>query len=215
MEPSLEHLPPDQPAAHQLQRMLGVSGAREIRREPSGGLGHCYWNVLARTERKKGSLVYGWLLEWIPGVIAIATHHGVWRSPSGKLIDVTPASTSTGPGRSTFVVDANTPVGDLSWPVLIECRFVPMVKDPLLDDWYRCYRSTWTRQKKMNAILRNLGWAWTPNQGWAPPEAGTPPYPDEFLKARAEAAEILRYWASVRATVAAKYSSPSPGRRPG
>lgn len=53
------------------------------------GLGDCFNDVKRHVVEHGGSLVHGWMLwEW-PGVLVEAEFHGVWRSPSGELIDVT------------------------------------------------------------------------------------------------------------------------------
>jgi hypothetical protein len=200
-----EDLPPEHPVSLQLQGMLGLKGARAIAREPSGKLNFCYWNVLARKERKKGELVFGWRLEWFPGVLACATHHGVWRSPTGKLRDVTPTNGSSASGRTTFVQDDTMPAPDLSWPVLIACKFIGFHPDPLLQEWQQLYSLDNQVQRKMVPLLRSIGWTWTPGSGWQAPAGPRPEFPSELRKLNEAAAEIQHHFALVRAAVAAKY----------
>lgn len=51
---------------------------------------HCFDNVTRQIKRKNGSVAYGWAIWHWPGRYFEAEHHGVWRSPGGMLIDVSP-----------------------------------------------------------------------------------------------------------------------------
>lgn len=57
---------------------------------PGAVVRECFPNVIERVRTHGGELVYGWAIwEW-PEVFIEAEHHGVWRSPEGMLIDITP-----------------------------------------------------------------------------------------------------------------------------
>jgi hypothetical protein len=63
----------------------------------------CFFNVQRRVGDLGGELVHGWAI-WIwEGVYIEAEHHGIWRSPAGKLADVTPAP--AGEKRRLFLAD--------------------------------------------------------------------------------------------------------------
>ena len=60
------------------------------RPDKSAAVRECFPNVRNRVRAQGGELVYGWAIwEW-PEVFVEAEHHGVWRSPDGDLIDITP-----------------------------------------------------------------------------------------------------------------------------
>jgi hypothetical protein len=51
---------------------------------------HCFDNVARQIKRRRGSVAYGWAIWHWPGKYFEAEHHGVWRSPGGILLDVSP-----------------------------------------------------------------------------------------------------------------------------
>lgn len=58
--------------------------------EPGALPNECFQNTEIKAQRDAGSVVYGWQLwEW-PSVLIEAEFHAVWRSPDGRLIDITP-----------------------------------------------------------------------------------------------------------------------------
>lgn len=68
--------------------------------------GNCYWNVAVKIQENGGSVVYGWQIEFWPKYYIVATHHAVWRDPSGKLYDVTEKKeTAKNLKYTTFVID--------------------------------------------------------------------------------------------------------------
>lgn len=50
----------------------------------------CFDNVMRTIARAGGERVFGWAIWHIPGLYFEAEHHGVWRSPEGELVDVSP-----------------------------------------------------------------------------------------------------------------------------
>jgi hypothetical protein len=78
-------------------------GVRSFARDVSGGADPCYVplqvvsgavpadcfnNVRRQIEREGGGIQLGWAIWMIPQVMIEAEHHAVWRSPTGKLVDV-------------------------------------------------------------------------------------------------------------------------------
>lgn len=71
----------------------------------------CYKNVERYVECYGGRLVYGWSVWLCPKVFVEAYHHAAWLSPQGKLIDISPDSTSHEKER-IFIEDNNAPFDD-------------------------------------------------------------------------------------------------------
>lgn len=60
------------------------------RPSPDAKFGECFNNVARAVERGGGTVVYGWAVWHLPGLVFEAEHHGVWRTAEGELVDVTP-----------------------------------------------------------------------------------------------------------------------------
>ena len=59
-----------------------------VRSRADAALGDCFNDVKRQVEEFGGELFHGWLLwEW-PGILVEAEFHGMWRSPTGDLTDV-------------------------------------------------------------------------------------------------------------------------------
>ena len=52
--------------------------------------GACIRNSQLKAQHDGGSVVYGWAIWHLPGYYYEAEHHGVWCSPEGELVDVSP-----------------------------------------------------------------------------------------------------------------------------
>lgn len=50
----------------------------------------CFENVQLRVEESGGSQVYGWMIMLWPNVLVEAIHHGIWETPDGHWVDITP-----------------------------------------------------------------------------------------------------------------------------
>jgi hypothetical protein len=50
----------------------------------------CFDNVARQIKRHKGGIAYGWAIWHWPGRYFEAEHHGVWLSPDGALLDISP-----------------------------------------------------------------------------------------------------------------------------
>jgi hypothetical protein len=64
---------------------------------------YCFENSVTQGARKGGGAAYGWAIWHWPGRYFEAEHHAVWRTPEGKLIDVTPQTGA--PERILFLPD--------------------------------------------------------------------------------------------------------------
>jgi hypothetical protein len=60
---------------------------------PFAVVSHCFDNVAVQIEKHGGNIAYGWAIWHWPSAYFEAEHHGVWRSPKGELIDITPGLT--------------------------------------------------------------------------------------------------------------------------
>lgn len=58
--------------------------------EPGALKDECFFNVQAKINKDRGSVLHGWCLWELPGIFIEGEFHGVWVSPDNKLIDVTP-----------------------------------------------------------------------------------------------------------------------------
>ncbi|MCD2324759.1 hypothetical protein LQ953_12110 [Sphingomonas sp. IC-56] len=66
-------------------------------------IAYCFDNAAAAVARGGGEVAYGWAIWRWPGRYFEAEHHGIWRSPEGRLIDVTPML--YGQTRTLFLSD--------------------------------------------------------------------------------------------------------------
>ena len=94
---ALENVPID--PSESIQRFATEIGGEQLglvhhRPEPWAQPSRCMENVLDKIERDDGGGVFGWTfhLRFAEGLghYLLATHHAVWHSPDGSLIDVTP-----------------------------------------------------------------------------------------------------------------------------
>ena len=62
-----------------------------IRPFPGAGATDCFLNVPKQIAAHGGSMVHGWRITELPGLFIEGEFHGIWISPAGKHIDVTPS----------------------------------------------------------------------------------------------------------------------------
>jgi hypothetical protein len=85
-------------------------------------LNRCFENAASQVKQKGGSTTFGWmflyrLVEKIPGHgYLIAVRHAVWRTPNGRLIDITPLNDDPNrpllrKGSVIFLADAGSTTG--------------------------------------------------------------------------------------------------------
>lgn len=77
-----------------------------VRPAPQAETGWCYRNVADQIARAGGSAAYGWAI-WKNRIVLLAEFHAVWVSPSGEMIDVTPAA--EGEGNIVYAADTTYP----------------------------------------------------------------------------------------------------------
>jgi hypothetical protein len=53
-------------------------------------IAYCFDNAAEQVARRGGEIAWGWAIWRWPGRYFEAEHHGIWRSPEGRLHDVTP-----------------------------------------------------------------------------------------------------------------------------
>lgn len=85
----------------QNREVLTVPRTRALKAE------NCYANVQTVVDCEGGQAVWGWELRQLPGHYLEALHHSVWRSPSGRIEDLTAGTNS---GFTLFVIDPVPPV---------------------------------------------------------------------------------------------------------
>ncbi|TQN59566.1 hypothetical protein FLX27_21885 [Agrobacterium tumefaciens] len=101
----------------------------------------CYANVCDYVTKHGGTSQMGWLLTAIPGKFVEATHHSVWRSPTGELFDVTGAAFSAMTNLiSTFIVDLETPPPEDYWHPTIPSWFLVLSDDATTKSYVRATR---------------------------------------------------------------------------
>jgi hypothetical protein len=134
-------LAPDHPRMAEILTGLEIGPVELVLRTGERPHLSCYDNVARRVQADSGRLVMGWMLEERPGAFVSATHHAVWQSPQGVLIDITnPGHGGEPAGSTTFVRDANPPRLDDTRMLLVETNFFKLLGHPLLDAQFAAYR---------------------------------------------------------------------------
>jgi len=85
-----------------LNRFICAPVWMDVRPEPYAVPNECFLNVAKKIARDGGFLQHGWVVWYAPGVILEAEFHGVWISPTGEMVDITPHD---GESRILFVPD--------------------------------------------------------------------------------------------------------------
>lgn len=68
--------------------------------------GNCFNNVAQHQANHGGSIQYGWCIWETPGILLQAEFHAVWKTPDGKLVDITPHNQNLRDGHILFLVDS-------------------------------------------------------------------------------------------------------------
>jgi hypothetical protein len=110
--------------------------------EPWAKLGECFANVFEQVKRKGGRFQPGWMFHSryvtdIPGPgYIIFSHHAVWHSPNGTLIDITPFHNEIKHQPLTVQQSVLFLVDDKAQPLVIRNRLtaLPLRFFPLSDD---------------------------------------------------------------------------------
>ena len=56
----------------------------------------CFPNVQTKVKNDGGTLIYGWSISEYSRIFLEAQFHGIWKAPSGNLVDITPGEFSHG-----------------------------------------------------------------------------------------------------------------------
>jgi hypothetical protein len=83
------------------------------RPQPDAVISFCFDNVARQISAMGGTVVPGWAVWNLAGAYFEAEHHGVWRSPSGELVDVSPQPNCA--VRILFLPDPAVPYDPLSF----------------------------------------------------------------------------------------------------
>lgn len=96
--------------------------------EKKASLGDCFFNVEDKIKKDGGSSCFGWAILQ-GGFIIEAEAHAVWKSPEGKLLDITPREPRFRSSTIMFVEDPNMVFKGR----LIDNRRLNMSDNPLID----------------------------------------------------------------------------------
>lgn len=106
---------------------------------------NCFPNVKKMVEKKGGIQIYGWSIWKWTNIFIEAEAHSVWKSPEGKLIDITPHI--GGEDRILFLED-NSLIYDGN---LIRSRRKPLTSSPLVKEYIDL------AIRKENVIINSVG----------------------------------------------------------
>ena len=172
----VEDFPIDGPRQKELLQKISGSPLMAIRRAPVYPHGACYWNVDRHVKAYGGASVQGWQINWLPNLYIEATHHAVWQSADGELIDLSMPSpeVATKVGLTTFskCLPSNL---DLAWPVLIENRHVVLNQAKEVKETLAQYRINNRTNSKLRDEQKRIGWTWSVTTGWVANENRTAP----------------------------------------
>jgi len=115
----------------------------------------CYGNVLDKISADGGERVYGWQLALSPQRFIKALHHCVWRSPDGKLFDVTSAPfPRMGGTTATFIVDGSEPFPTDNFDPLVPSVFHFLTDVPIVKRFCIATRNRTERMRDFAAKVR-------------------------------------------------------------
>lgn len=78
----------------------------DVTPEPYAEVKECFSAVSQKIDKDGGSSQLGWEIWQIPGIMIEAEFHAVWKSPKGKLLDITPKSRPI--DKILFIPDRNS-----------------------------------------------------------------------------------------------------------
>lgn len=165
----VEDFPIGSPGEIELLQMLQSSPLIQVRRSPTFTHGSCYWGVVNVCKMYGGSMIQGWQITRVPTLYIEATHHAIWRSPSGELVDYSKPVPGTVDlqGFTTFSICPPINI-DLNWRVLIENKHVLLSDDPRVDQALTQYRLNNRASASVRDEAKKLYWQWSIDDGWIP-----------------------------------------------
>jgi hypothetical protein len=213
MELPLYDLPVAHPACGAFVRRQAWPDALSVPRFDGGDPARCFHNVFAVVAAHGGELVPGWLLELVPGILARARHHAVWRDAEGRLFDVTSPGRSPDDGTSTFVPDEAN-VLDFVDSVPVEDRFLTLIQDSDLRATLVQYRHYIEAQRRLLArLVADFRYDTVPGAGLqGPPLSET--YPELLHAMNSTCSRMHRFRGRVlKRYFGSKANNQSPDRR--
>lgn len=163
-------LPIDNPHLSDILKVLSCTSVLTIPRFPEGPAGGCYWNVDSMIKKHGGHLVLGWMIHWLPDLYVQATHHGVWKTPEGELVDITldqfdAVKGDIKEGITTFAPDNSLDI-DLNWPVMHLNKHHVILQDPDVINSLYFYRINCQAIASLYQYLKlKRGHSWTLFEG--------------------------------------------------
>ena len=109
--------------------------------DPSSEADHCFVNVPEKIAKDGGESIVGWTIRK-ETVLMLAEFHSIWKSPAGKLLDITPKGTITPSGES-IVIPISRILFVSSPEKVYEGKRVDNIRlnfsgNPLIDDYIAC-----------------------------------------------------------------------------
>jgi len=94
----------------------------------------CFHNVRSAIESFGGECAYGWTIWLWPSVFIEAEHHSVWKTPGGRLLDITPKA--DGEKKIVFLQD-DSATYDFEIDTQLDSIRKPLVEDPDVERWLK------------------------------------------------------------------------------
>ena len=109
--------------------------------DPSSEVNNCFVNVPEKIAKDGGESIVGWTI-WNETMLMLAEFHSIWKSPAGKLLDITPKGTITPSGES-IVIPISRILFVSSPEKVYEGKWVDNIRlnisgNPLIDDYIAC-----------------------------------------------------------------------------
>lgn len=178
-------LPLDHPTgAAFLRRFFKGKDVLRLPRARDMEVGQCYENVRTVVKNEGGSIQAGWVLTWLPEHFVEATHHAVWRQPSGELVDVTgPTFPLMTEREINFIADPDTVIGeyDPAKPSL----FHQIDKSAGTREYIALTQRRMILTREMFSIVLKLP-HWRVSTGWEIPE----PHPPKLIHSLSEIGKV-------------------------
>ena len=162
--PLLETFPLFSPNRKRAEKAFGIGRFRKVEYVPSAPLGNCYWNVNDQVSRNGGAATYGWqILQW-PRLYIQALHHAVWKTPKGKLVDITAKYPTDNRPFTTFVEDDSFEVS-LETPLFIENKYFSLSSASEVKELIENAKAQLEQKRDLVNMAVSLGAVWKPKDG--------------------------------------------------
>ncbi|WP_151965467.1 hypothetical protein [Acinetobacter soli] len=121
-------------------------------------LGNCYWNVEHVVKSHGGEVQYGWIFNLWENILVEAMHHAVWKSPGGKLIDVTENYPMFSNTHIIFLPDNSSALNNLDVVPTIQNHFLRLSNDLNAQNFITANRNKIDLLKHYQNALYNAGY---------------------------------------------------------